>query len=691
MPTTLSPYFIPLCLLAGAIYAAALYLRDSRNDFPDRVRFIAAGLRFAVVSVLCFLLLSPMLRSVKTITERPVLMIAQDNSKSMVSNSDSATVRQRVTDLVSRLTDATSGVYDVKLVHFGATVAEGGSSSFDGEATDYSVLFDDLKTRLTNRGQSAVVLLSDGVYNRGADPVAATADAPFRVFTIGFGDTLPHRDVFVKKLMVNRIVYSGAAFPVEVVVNAHDMPGEDATVRLLVEGEKPLEQKIRIEPGAFSRSVVFLVTPSRTGLLTLSATISPVAGEFTRSNNRMVTFTEVLDSRRKVLLLGLAPHPDLGAIRTVLRSQYHLEVSMQLAPFSLPNPSDFNLIVCHQLPSVSQPLTDFLNKAREGGIPTLFVVGQGTSLPLFNNLLAPVTIAAGNNLTAEAVPVLNRQFGLFTLPQEAAVRYSQWPPLTVPFGEYKPAAGADVLMAQRINGVQTDRPLVVFGRYGSARSAVIVGEGLWRQRTALWMTDGSHELYDDWLLKTVQYLAVREVPTRFRVTGERSFQQFEAVTFDASLFNKSYEPVNEPEVQLVIRNEQNETFPFVFARAGTGYTLHAGRFPAGRYTWEASVEESGDKLTASGVLMVLPANLEMRTLQADHRLLYNLALNRGGAFVAEAQADTLVQLLLNSKKLKPVVFTEEHITDWVNLPWVLVIIVLWLTGEWVLRRWAGGY
>ncbi len=683
--------YIPLCLLTGAFYAGVLYYKDKKSDFSGRIQWIGASLRFVVVSLICFLLLSPMIHTTITVQQKPVLVIAQDNSVSMVSGSDSLRVRQELPAAAKRLAGQLEKVYDVRFVNFGSAVNDGLSEQFNEQATDFSALFSNLKTRLENRQQSAVVLLSDGIVNRGADPLYATSDAGFRIFAVGYGDTLSQRDTKIKQLHVNKVAFVGTSFPVEIVVNASGCKGENLKVKLSVEGEKKGEQEVAVTSELFSKNIGFTVQTRKKGLLRIEAEVSPLEGETSVHNNKYETYIEVLDNRLKVLVLGSAPHPDLGALRQIILSQYHLEVDVQTPPFNLPNPDAYNLIVYHQLPSVAFPMTDFINQASNAGVSSLFILGALTDLKLFNNLLPPVSVHADRDEMSYAIPVVNKQFTLFVMPETATNMYPGLPPFSVPSGAYNLGSGTDVLLYQKIDGIQTGRPLVVFGKLKDARCGVITGEGLWRQRQITWMETGSPEMYDIWLTKTIQYLTVRESKKRLRVSAARTFQQFEPVLFDAELYNKSYEMINDPEVQLEIKDEQDQSFPYNFARHDKAFSLNLGRFPSGRYTWEASTTESGETLKEKGDFVVIPANLELQNMQADNRLLYNLTSSRGGVFVPETKIDSIAVMLLNERRLKPVLLSEEHVTEWIGLFSVFILIIVLLTGEWVLRRWAGSY
>ena len=107
-------YFLLLCLLAGAVFSVALYFFPRRNSsLPSSVRIILALLRFLAVSLLAFLLLSPLVRRNVNTREKPIVVIAQDASQSV----DLSTPLFNRSTLRSLQSD-----YDVVLDTFGGDV-----------------------------------------------------------------------------------------------------------------------------------------------------------------------------------------------------------------------------------------------------------------------------------------------------------------------------------------------------------------------------------------------------------------------------------------------------------------------------------------------------------------------------------------------------------------------------------------
>ena len=97
LTTAYSPWFIPLCLLVGAGYAALQY--SAKVPWSRRLNYGLAALRFAVVSFLCYLLLGPFVKTTTTHTEQPVVVLAVDNSQSVALFTPKAVLSQATTGL----------------------------------------------------------------------------------------------------------------------------------------------------------------------------------------------------------------------------------------------------------------------------------------------------------------------------------------------------------------------------------------------------------------------------------------------------------------------------------------------------------------------------------------------------------------------------------------------------------------
>ncbi|HRE97591.1 MAG TPA: hypothetical protein PK637_12555, partial [Flavobacteriales bacterium] len=97
------------------------------------------------------------------------------------------------------------------------------------------------------------------------------------------------------------------------------------------------------------------------------------------------------------------------------------------------------------------------------------------------------------------------------------------------------------------------------------------------------------------LQKSIQYLASRENKSFFRVFAQNEYPESENILINAELYNKSYELINEPEVEIIISNEEKKDFRYIFSRTATAYRLDAGKLPAGQYRYTAKTEFNSAK------------------------------------------------------------------------------------------------
>src|SRR5690348_8175551 len=84
-------WFVLFCIVAGIAYSGVLYYRNNKlNELQGWLLKTLSVCRFIVITLLSFLLLSPLLNIIEREVEKPVIVIAQDNSESIVTGKDSS-------------------------------------------------------------------------------------------------------------------------------------------------------------------------------------------------------------------------------------------------------------------------------------------------------------------------------------------------------------------------------------------------------------------------------------------------------------------------------------------------------------------------------------------------------------------------------------------------------------------------
>ena len=162
-------WFILLCLLTGGLYSIFLYFRVRHDEINPWLNRSMAFLRFLTVSVISFLLLSPLIKKTSEIMEKPLILIASDNSQSIIAGKDSLFYKKEYSLLLDQMVKKLEKNYSVSFNSFGEKVSGEFPPSFNEKETDISDVFTQFLNRYSNRNIGAMILLSDGIFNKGSN------------------------------------------------------------------------------------------------------------------------------------------------------------------------------------------------------------------------------------------------------------------------------------------------------------------------------------------------------------------------------------------------------------------------------------------------------------------------------------------------------------------------------------------
>lgn len=172
---------------------------------------------------------------------------------------------------------------------------------------------------------------------------------------------------------------------------------------------------------------------------------------------------------------------------------------------------------------------------------------------------------------------------------------------------------------------------------------------------------------------------------------KNNFNENEAIEIDAELYNDSYQLVNDPEVSIIITDENNKNYPYSFTRTSNAYYLNAGNLPPGEYSFKATTSFAGKAFQKAGLFTVMSLNIESLNTVANHVLLNNMAVRNSGKMVYPSQLDQIEQLLAARDDLKTIAYTQKRYTDLVSFIPFLILLILLLSAEWFIRKRNGSY
>lgn len=686
-------WLLVFCISAGAIAAALLYFRNRNDDFSPLTRKILALLRGTLVFLVSFLLLSPFVSTLSRHKEKPIIIVALDNSGSIIAGKDSIYYKEQFADDVNKFSRSLDEKFDIQMYTFGEKVKTGfGSLHFDEKLTNFSSLFSEIKDRYSNRNVAAMVLTSDGIYNDGADPVYTAEDVPYYIYTVALGDTTQHKDVFINRVNYNQIAFLGNDFPVEVNVAAFKSAGSNLKLAISSENKDLFTESFQVTSNEFNKTISTRLSASKLGIQRYKVVVSSIEGEVSTKNNIQDFFVEVMDSRQKILLLFSSPHPDVAALKQSIEKSNNYTVESSLLSDFHGSIASYNLLILHQIPAVSDVGFAITSQVTNSSIPILYILGSQSNLSAYNSLQAGLLMPSNGNQTLnEATPVLADDFNFFALSPEMEQMIPEFSPLSVPFGQYKTGTAASVLMYQKIGSLSTKIPLIVFNHGVDRKSATITGEGIWRWRLINYAKKGNQLAFDELISKMVQYLSVKEDKSKFRLIMNNHFYENEPIQVNAELYNDSYVLVNEPDVTIEISDSAKHIYPFTFTRTSQAYYLDAGSLPPGDYSYKATTTFAGKTVQKTGLFTVVPLHVEWTNTVANHGMLANLSGLHNGKMVKPNQLEELSQMINQREDFKTIVYSQKKFTELVSFFPFLIMLFLLLSAEWYIRKRNGSY
>lgn len=683
-------------VLLGVGYALFLYHKNRSIIFEKKPRIVMATLRGLAITLIAFLLLAPMLKMTVKKTEKPIILVAIDNSESIRSNKDSAFYKSDYPKQVQQMVNELKKNYEVKTYLVGdedhlVSDNEELNISLDDKSTNLSSIFDQVNMLYATCNVGAMVMLSDGIFNNGASPYYKSEKTNFPVYTVGLGSTELSTDLFVSDIVHNRQALKGNFFPVEVKVAANKLSGKAATLTISEGNEELFKKTITINGNRHFETVRLSIEAKSAGIHHYKVDLTDLDGEITHKNNHSSFYVEVVESKEKVAIVYNAPHPDVAAMREALELTDNYDIDVQSVDAFNAAPSDYSLIILHQLPSQKNSAANLISQIRKSGTSTLYIVGPQTNLSTFNTLNTGVTITQSKSLTNNAMPTFNDNFTAFTFSEEARKMLVHYPPVKTTFGTYKTAVSANIFMYQKISGVDTKYPLIVFNSQNGVRTGVITGTGFWSWKMYNFLHAENHDAFNEVIDKTVLYLATKGDKSQFRITHPSIFAENAAIEFDAELYNDSYELINESDIKMVITDSEGKPYESQFSKQNNSYHLNMGELPVGNYTWTATTQLGNKKLQKSGRFSVQEILIETANLVADHDLLKSMSNATNGKFFTKDQISKVVGEIKANDNIKTIASYKKKYSMLLNSPWYLIAIILLFGAEWFLRKWHGGY
>ncbi|GHU86525.1 hypothetical protein FACS1894153_3750 [Bacteroidia bacterium] len=688
--SNISLWYILLFLLLAGIITTLSYFRNNQISLPKLQKYTLASLRFLSVFFISVLLLSILLRIEQTTLQKSNIILLHDNSQSIkLANKNLDKWNNDWGKFANKLSDK----YNVITQTFGDNLSNENTLLFDEPRTNISNALFQIRRQYDGKNLHSVILVSDGIYTDGENPYIIASKYPVPINTIILGDTNIYQDISIKNINHNSYAYLGNQFPIEIEIKSNKSANTTAILTIEKNAQTIFEKEIFIDNDNFFQTIKTSLKAEQTGHSQYIVSIKSNLKEKNFSNNISKFIIEVLDNRKRILLLSAAPHPDITCLRQIIESndKYELEYTTSLPK---KNNNNYDLVIFAQIPSIfnnvhNQIISDVIEK----NIPSFWLFGNSTNINAFNKLNLGISINLSGNVSKndESFVSINDNFVSFQISENIKKELPYLPPISVPFAKYNVSENSNILLYQKIHNVTTQNPVLLFAQQLGNRNAVWIGEGLWRWRLSSFLKNNSHENFDELINKSIQYLSAYKGQKKFNINVSNLNNETEPIIFEAELYDEAYEFINNADIMIDIKDKDGNVFPFVFSPNGNSYHLNAGRLPAGEYTYEAKSIYKAITNIEKGRFSVNDINVESIDLKANEQLLGSLAKASGGELYEPENINTLQEHLLNDKNNKPVAISDINYHDLINLKYYALAILLLLFAEWFLRRFWGNY
>ncbi len=711
-----SPWIVALVILAAFAFALYSYKRTSPPVQPLR-RWTLVALRTLGVALLLVALFEPVLSLLQANAEEPRVIVAVDNSQSMtLAGQDSSRIAEAraITTVLegSRLSPNSSFILFSDSALPLRVPADMDSLDASGGETRLESPFILTADSLRRNNVRAIILLSDGRYNSGANPLFAAEGLGVPVYAVGLGDSTEPRDLSVQQIITNEVTYLGTELPVEVRLKSAGYDGGTATVTLRDDQGVVATQQIALATGTNDYLANFTYKPRSEGVAKLRADIGGGGSELTEKNNSRSVFVKVKSDKRRYVLLAGGPNPDVAFLRRLLGQDRNIDVRTfiqrgttgefidgKLEPASFQQAEAVVLVDFPTATTRPETIQMVKSAVQKGNLPIFLIMGSNLDINRLKELesLLPVSFGAARGDEMQVFPDLTGAGANSPITRVRTMdAWKDLPPIFRTETNVRAKPEAEVLASTKLGSTALDDPLIVSRRLGRSRSLAVLGYGIYRWQL---LGDGPRAargeatpgVLEDFIGNALRWLAVRDEEKQVRiVTSKQLYNLGEPVRVLAQVYDESFNPLADAEVAVTVQGTER-SYSLTLAPGGNGrYEAALSNLPAGDYSFGGRAVANGREIGRDeGRFSVGEIGLEFLQPSMNAELLRSLAGRTGGRFYTARTSTTLVEDILAHKGFSPrTIEATSDVPLW-NYPWVLVAALAMFAIEWTIRKRSG--
>ncbi len=640
--------------------------------------WVFGALRFVTLFSILLLLINPKFKSETYTIEKPKLPVLIDNSASIGELNQ----KENVSELLQKLkgNNELNDKFDISYYSFGSDFRENDSISFNEKNTNISKALSSVNELFKNQ-TAPTIIITDGNQTLGNDYEFSSANNKNAIYPVILGDSIKYTDLKIGQLNTNRYAFLKNQFPVEVILNYSGTNPVNSEF-VVSQGKATLYRtNVSFNENETSKTLNFTLSANSVGLQKYTAQILPLPDEKNKTNNSKQFAVEVIDQATNVLVISKIVHPDLGGLKKAITSNEQRTISFKKPAEAVSTLNDYQLVILYQPDRSFASVFSEIEKLNKN---TWVISGLQTDWVFLNGVQDNFNKEASNqsdNIQAK----LNSNYGTFAVEN---IGFDGFPPLHTGFGALTISVPNEVMLAQTVNGITNENPLLATMEINGKRDAIWDGEGFWRWRARSFVETESFQSFDDFIGNVVQYLASNKRRSRLEVSSETFYYNNNPIKISAQYFDENYVFDNRASLNITVKNTETENqtlFPMLLRN--NYFEVDLNSLPAGEYNYTVSV--ANEAVSSSGDFTILDFNVEQQFLNAAISKLQRVAQKTNGKAYFTTQSDGLINALLADTNYQNIEKSEQKVVPLIDWKYLLVLIVLALTAEWFIRKYNG--
>ena len=700
-----APTWLVLLLAIVAIVAATLYYRQTNPIVSRPLQITLTFLRAAALLLVLLVIYEWTLGWQYYQKDPPLIAVAIDNSASMSVTDLQGARPAKIDSVLKSLYQNSWNDLEPRFYTFGNNVEPlsglQDSLQFKQDGTNISAALQELYTLHAQENLNGIILITDGNYNQGNNPVRTAAELGVPVYPMGIGSTQSMPDLSVSDVQFNAFAYVGEETPVKISISNKGFTQQTRQLELLT-GDSVLATKpIRFSSSPSDQSLDIPLTLDQPGRHKIVARLNAFDKEITAANNQQTFYINVLKSRINILLVAGSPSADISFIRNSIGDIERYQVSViEQQPNgqffdpdqSLQNLDKMDMFVLYGYPNpqsndmIFQQIKELIDRQ-----PTAFFLHPNSDTKRLNAIPAlpadqltlpspPITIYAAPTPMGRTHPIL-------FLEEQEDSRVPDWlelPPVFFRHPGVRPKSDAMVLLSGKSSDSNPQEHPIIIVREERNKSLLVTAYDLWRWKLLLTDKDIPSP-FNSLFGNMIRWLETEQTDDLVRIeTMQDQFQFGEPITARIAVNNPNFQPVDSAVVICELSLNGKVLEEKIAPPQGNGtYTFQSIPNQPGDYKLRAVASIQGQQLgTASSLLTVGQYNKEYTEVRLQEALLQTLAMETNGMYI-----DSLAGFSsLEGKNRFKLIKKEREI--W-NLGWTLLVIIAILSVEWFIRKQKG--